>query len=396
MATTAEQVRRYTGPAILSYGFRPFFLLGAVWAALVVAIWIPLLEGSLTIPTAFSPLEWHVHELVYGYGPAVVAGFLLTAVPNWTGRLPVTGIPLLLLVSLWTGGRLAILLSAHIGMTSAAVVDLLFLATLAGVIAREIVAGRNLHNLKVLALVGLLLVGNAAFHAEALLVHGGRGYGTRIGIGAAVLLITLVGGRIVPSFTRNWLVRKRPGRLPVPFGRFDFFALATGALAIACWIAFPQAEATAVVAGAAGLLHAVRLARWAGYRTGGEPLVLVLHVAYAFVPVGFFLVASAIVAPTQIAAAGALHAWTVGAVGMMTLAVMTRASLGHTGQELVASPSTRIIYAAILIAAVARLLTAFDLWREALLTVSAVAWLIAFAGFAVSFGPLLIRPRVRP
>ena len=144
----------------------------------------------------------------------------------------------------------------------------------------------------------------------------------------------------------------------------------------------------------AGLLHAMRLARWAGYRTAREPLVLVLHVAYAFVPIGFFLAALAIVAPTHVLPAGALHAWTVGAIGTMTLAVMTRASLGHTGQALVASPSTQLIYGAIVIAAVARVLSAFDIWREGLLAVSATAWVAAFGTFVVSFGPLLLKPRV--
>jgi uncharacterized protein involved in response to NO len=393
MATTAERIRTYRGPAILSYGFRPFFLLGAIWAALAVVIWLPLLAGSLSLPTAFSPIEWHVHELVYGYVPAVMAGFLLTAVPNWTGRLPVTGIPLLLLVTLWAAGRLAILFSGRIGMATAAVVDLLFLAALVIVIAREIVAGQNLHNLKVLVLVGLLLGGNALFHAEAILMHGAGGYGARIGIGAAVLLITLIGGRIVPSFTRNWLVRERPGRLPTPFDRFDALAIAAGALAIACWVGFPLAMPTAVLAAAAGLLHAMRLGRWAGYRTVGEPLVLVLHVAYAFVPVGFLLLALAIVAPGLVVATGALHAWTVGAIGTMTLAVMTRATLGHTGQALVASPSTQLIYAAIVVAALARLCSALSIWPEGALMVSMVAWVMAFGGFAVTFGPLLLRPR---
>jgi uncharacterized protein involved in response to NO len=393
MATTAERIRTYRGPAILSYGFRPFFLLGAVWAAVAVAVWLPMLAGSLNLPTAFAPIEWHVHELVYGYVPAVVAGFLLTAVPNWTGRLPVTGSPLLLLVAIWAAGRLAILFSSHIGMASAAAIDLLFLATLAAVIAREIVAGRNLHNLKVLVLVGLLFAGNALFHAEAVLMHGGSGYGTRMGIGAAVLLITLIGGRIVPSFTRNWLVRRRPGRLPAPFDRFDAVTVAGGAVAIALWIGFPQALPTAALAGAAALLHAMRLVRWAGYRTAGEPLVLVLHVAYAFVPIGFLLLALAIAAPDLVVATGALHAWTIGAIGTMTLAVMTRASLGHTGQPLVASPSTQLIYGAIVIAAAARLLGAFHVWPDAFLTVSATAWVMAFGSFAAAYGPLLVRPR---
>jgi uncharacterized protein involved in response to NO len=394
MATTAERIRRHSGPAVLSYGFRPFFLLAAVWAALAVAVWLPALAGSLVLPSAFSPLEWHVHELAYGYVPAVAAGFLLTAVPNWTGRLPVTGTPLLALVVLWAAGRVAILLSAVIGATAAAATDLLFLAVLAGVIAREIIAGRNLHNLKVLALLGLLFAGDVVFHLEAAQPGGGSGYGARIGIGAAILLITLIGGRIVPSFTRNWLARERPaGRLPASYAPFDAVVIAGGAGAIASWIALPNATATAVLAALAAVLHGLRLARWAGYRTGRERLVLVLHVGYAFVPVGFLLLALAIAAPGLVVASGALHGWTVGAIGTMTLAVMTRASLGHTGQPLVASPATQAIYAAIVLAAVARVVVAFDVWRDILLPVSAALWVLAFAGFALAYGPLLVRTR---
>ena len=395
MPTTAERVRTHTGPAILSYGFRPFFLFGAIWAALVVAVWLPMLGGWLTLPTALSPVEWHAHELVYGYVPAVVAGFLLTAVPNWTGRLPVTGTPLLALVSVWAAGRLAVLFSARIGAPVAAAIDLLFLACLACVIAREIIAGRNLGNLKVLALVGLLFIGNAVFHAEASLMSGGTGYSIRIGVGGAVLLITLIGGRIIPSFTRNWLARQSPGRLPIAFGPFDLACLVLGALAAACWIVYPHALATAGLAALAGVSHALRLARWAGYRTTGEPLVLVLHFGYAFVPIGFLLLTLAIVAPDLVVASGALHAWTIGAIGTMSLAVMTRATLGHTGKALAASRSTQLIYVAIVIAALARILTAFDIWRNTALTISATAWVLAFAGFAVSFGPLLVKPRAR-
>jgi uncharacterized protein involved in response to NO len=351
-----------------------------------------MLGGAFSIPTAFSPLEWHVHELVYGYVPSIVAGFLLTAVPNWTGRLPVTGGPLLALVASWVAGRLAVLTSARIGAPLAAVIDLLFLFCLAGVIAREIVAGRNLRNVKVLSLLVLLLVGNAVFHGEAM-THASGGYGTRLGIGIIVLLITLIGGRIIPSFTRNWLVRQPPGRLPVPFGRFDLACLDVGTLAIACWIADLQAGLTAVLATLAGCLHAVRLARWAGYRSLGEPLLLVLHLAYAFVPIGFLLLALGIAAPNVVLPSGALHAWTVGAIGTMTLAVMTRASLGHTGHALVASNATQIIYLAIVVAAAARVFSAFDLWRDAALTVSAAAWVLAFVGFVLSFGPLLVKPR---
>ena len=214
--SSARPIRAFTGPAILSCGFRPFFLFGALWAAIAVALWLPMLSGRLVLPSAFTPIEWHVHELVYGYVPAVIAGFLLTAVPNWTGRLPVVGTPLLLLFLTWAGGRAAMLVSLWIGARIAAAIDLAFLAAPEGfVVAREIIAGNNTRNLKVLGVVALLLVGNGLFHLEAI-AHLGNGHGMRLGIAAIVMLIMLMGGRIIPSFTRNWLARRGPGRRPHP------------------------------------------------------------------------------------------------------------------------------------------------------------------------------------
>lgn len=393
MTTTAEQVRGYRGPAILSYGFRPFFLLGAIWSALAIAIWLPLLSGSLTLPIALSPVEWHVHELLYGYLPAIAAGFLLTAVPNWTGRLPVTGIPLLALLLVWVAGRLAMLISAWVGAPVAAAIDVLFLATLACVIGREIIHGSSRQNLKILALIGLLLVGNVVFHLESLRPGGSNAYGMRIGIGTAVLLITVIGGRIIPSFTRNWLARRPPGSMPTAFNRFDMIAVAGGAAAIALWVVAPSHYATAILALIAAVLHAVRLVRWAGCRTLREPLVVVLHVAYAFVPIGFLLVSSSIAAPAFITATGALHCWTAGAIGLMTLAVMTRASLGHTGQPLTATIPVQLVYLAVVIAAAARIIAAFDIARAPLLHLAAFAWVAAFGGFALIYWPLLTRVR---
>jgi uncharacterized protein involved in response to NO len=246
----------------------------------------------------------------------------------------------------------------------------------------------------VLALIGLLFLGNAVFHLESMRTSGSHGYGIRIGIGTAVLLITVIGGRIIPSFTRNWLARRPPGPMPTPFNRFDTTAIAGGAAAIALWIAAPNHDATAIFALVAALLHAIRLARWAGYRTLREPLVLVLHAGYAFVPAGFLLVALGILVPTLVSPTGALHGWTAGAVGLMTLAVMTRASLGHTGQPLTATVPIQLIYLAAAVAALARILAAFDVARAPLLQVSAVAWVAAFAGFAVVYWPLLTRSRL--
>lgn len=392
MSTSAQQIRSFTGPALLSYGFRPFFLFGALWAALAVALWLPMLSGHLVLPSTLGPLEWHVHELIYGYVPAIVAGFLLTAVPNWTGRLPVVGERLAALFLIWIAGRIAIFFSLWIGAGIAAAVDLAFLAVLGLVIAREIVASNNTRNLKVLAGVALLLTGNALFHLEAI-AGIGDGHGTRLGIAAAILLIMLIGGRIIPSFTRNWLVRQSAGRLPTPFDRFDAVIMLVSGIALAGWVIAPHAATTAIFAVAAAVLNVVRLGRWAGERTAADPLVLILHLAYAFVPIGFFLLALGIARPDIVAQSGALHGWTAGAIGIMTLAVMTRASLGHTGRPLTATRPIQFIYLAAIVAALARIAAAFGLLREPMLHLSATAWVAAFGGFVIVFGPLLLRRR---
>jgi uncharacterized protein involved in response to NO len=388
------RLRAYQGPALFSYGFRPFFLLGAIYAGGTVLLWLPVLHGRLSMTTALAPRDWHAHEMLFGYAAAVMTGFLLTAVPNWTGRLPIQGGPLVALVLIWIAGRLAVTFSGLIGWLPAAAIDAAFLLALAAVIAREIMTGRNWRNLKVVVIVSILAASNIAFHLEAF-ARGSAEYATRLAIGTLVLLLALVGGRIVPSFTHNWLARQGAGGLPAPFGRFDKIAIAASAAALAAWVALPTARATGVALGLAGVLQAVRLARWAGYRSAGEPLVLILHVGYAFVPIGFLLQAAA--AFDLVPATAGIHAWTAGAIGTMTLAVMTRASLGHTGHDLAASAATQLIYALVVVAAVARIAAALmTAWTGPLLELAALAWAGAFLGFAITYGPLLWRRPRQP
>lgn len=392
MSTTAERMRDYQGPALLSFGFRPFFLGAAFWAFAVMAVWLPYLRGMIELPTAFAPLDWHIHELLYGFLPAVVAGFLLTAVPNWTGRLPVVGAPLLGLFGLWLAGRIGILFSDAIGGLTAAVIDLAFLVMFCAVVGREIVTGRNWRNLNVLAGIGLLLLGSALHHWEALSGQG-TNYGPRLGISTAVLLVMLIGGRIVPSFTRNWLVKQRPGRLPQAFGTFDGVTILFAALALALWTLSPVGRTTAALASIAAVLHTVRLVRWAGDRTFSEPLVAILHAGYAFIPFGLLLAAAHAAGPDRVPLTAPVHAWTTGMVGVMTLAVMTRASLGHMGHALTATPAITLIYACALIAAATRIIAALGDVHVTALWIAAVGWLAAFGGFVVVFGPLLLAKR---
>src|SRR5215831_17594488 len=170
------RLRPHAGPALLCYGFRPFFLFGAIYAGAAVLVWLPMFQGELSVSTALVARDWHVHEMLYGYVAATVAGFLLTAIPNWTGRLPIQGVPLLFLVLLWVAGRVAVTMSARIGWLPAAVIDVAFLATVAAAAAREIMAGRNWGNLKVLGVLAVLIAGNVVFHLEA---HFSRGGGLR-------------------------------------------------------------------------------------------------------------------------------------------------------------------------------------------------------------------------
>jgi len=390
------RLREYRGPAILSYGFRPFFLMGAIYAALAVLIWLALFSGRIELASVFIPRDWHVHEMLYGFVPAVVTGFLLTAIPNWTGRLPIQGLPLLALFGTWIAGRAAVLMSSSIGWIATAAIDVAFLVLVASAAAREIVVGSNWRNLKVVSILSLLAAGNLLFHLEAHF-NGSADYAIRLGIGTMVLLISLVGGRVVPSFTRNWLARRdsarqTPGRLPRPFERFDAITVAVSAVALVLWIALPFERATGVLLMFAGLMQLVRLVRWAGDRTVGDRLVLVLHVGYAFVPLGFFLVGGA--ALGLVPPGAGIHAWTGGAVAMMMLAVMTRASLGHTGRELIASAGTQAVYAAALVAALTRICAAMHPERaDILLSISGAAWAAAFLGFAALYGPMLCSGR---
>lgn len=393
MTTTTEQMRAWTGPAILTYGFRPFFFGAAAWAALAMAAWIPMLSGHVVLPTTLDPVSWHAHEFLFGYLGAVIAGFLLTAVPNWTGRLPIVGWRLGMLAMAWLAGRIAVAFSGDLSAGLAATVDLAFPLLLAFFIGREIVAGRNWRNLIVLAMIAVFALGNGLFHWEAASgANAAQGYGLRLGLAAGVMMIAVIGGRIIPSFTRNWLVRRGQGRLPTPpMQGFDRIALIVLLAALALWVTLPLHGVTGMALGLAGILHALRLARWAGHRTMAEPLVAVLHAGYAFLPLGALALASEIVMPGGLGMAAAQHLWMGGAVGLMTLAVMTRATLGHTGQDLHAGPGTVAIYLSLVVAVLARLAAgAWPAEADMFHVIAGLGWIAAFAGFAVVYGRLLL------
>ncbi len=389
-----DGARRYG--ALFSYGFRPFFLFGSLYAAAMIGIWVPWFLGFLSLPTAYPPVPWHVHELLFGYVAAAMTGFLLTAVPNWTGRDPVAGWPLVILFGLWLTARAAVNLSSTAGLPFAAGLSLAFLVAVVAVVGREIVASGNRRNMKVLVLVGAFAASEAVFSWE-IWRYGQTEFGDRLAIASALSLLILVGGRIVPSFTGNWLRSHGEVVVPPSFSRYDLVAVVVGAVGLVLWAAGTRivpAELTGSVLLTCAALQLGRQFRWRPHRILADPLVAVLHCAYLFVPIGFALAGLAAVAGLENGDRAAIHAWTVGAIGTMTLAVMTRATLGHTGRALRASLVTVVIYVSVIVSAVARIIVALaPEWTMALTPLAGLAWIVAFLGFAAAYGPMLLAPR---
>jgi uncharacterized protein involved in response to NO len=385
-------------PPILRGGFRPFFLGGAVWALIVVGLWVGALSGAVTLPTSFDPLAWHRHEMLFGYLGAVIAGFLMTAIPNWTGRLPIAGGRLAALAGLWLAARLAVLFSAIVGPAVAMALDVGFLLVLFAVCGREVVASKN-RNLPVVIIILLFAAASAFDHAEALGAVDSVGLGWRAGFALVLMLISVIGGRIIPSFTRNWLSKQgRKAGLPGQPDLFDKLCLAVTAVALAGWTVVPDARSVALLLIVAGAVQAVRLGRWSGLRTLLDPLVLILHVSYAWMPIGLLLLGGSILAPV-VPATSALHALGAGAMASMTLAVMTRATLGHTGRALHADLPTIAIFALVTLGAAVRAgapLLPLDYMRS--IELAGLMWGGAFLLFVLAYGPKLVgeRPDGRP
>ncbi len=376
---------------MFSQGFRPFFLFAGVWAPLSMGLFTAMFQEHIALPTAFDTVAWHYHELLFGYVAAVLAGFALTAIPNWTGRLPLQGAPLLALALLWLAGRVAIAVSALIGVWAAAAIDLLFLAALAAVILREIITGQNWRNLPVAAAVVLFFLCNVFIHYEVLGLVDSGGRAQKLSIAVVIVLISLIGGRIIPSFSRNWLAQRGATRLPHPFSQFDRLTIAVTLVALVWWAVTPPGPVTGVLAALAAVLNLARQVRWQGLATRAEPLLWVMHLGYFWIPVGLALLALGSWVP-DVAQSSAIHALTVGVIGTMTLAVMSRAVLGHTNQPLHAGAGLVLAYCLVTAAAILRI--SASLWAGAflpLVSTAAMAWIVAFLFFLGVIGPVLMQ-----
>jgi uncharacterized protein involved in response to NO len=379
---------------VLTAGFRPLFLAAASWSAIALTLWICMLLGDLSLPSRFDPLAWHVHEMLFGFVIAGIGGFLLTAIPNWTQRKPVAGAPLVALVVLWALGRLACLTSAWLPVWLTPVVDLAFPIALEIVAARELIAAGNKRNYPLLLPLVVLAVANLLMHLQALDVAVPAGIGWRLGVATVMVLLSVIGGRIVPAFTGNWLSAQGITSLPPPVGRTDRVALGVLHSSLLVWVFLPDTAWVGVLLLAAAAINLWRLVRWRGYSTTREPLLVILHVGYAWLVAGVALLGLALLW-SEVPLAAALHALTAGAIGTMILAVMTRATLGHTGRSLHADAATLAIYALISLAAMLRIAASWPLASMSdLLMASAVCWIGAFLLFVFRYGPMLLARRI--
>jgi uncharacterized protein involved in response to NO len=378
----------------LDYGFRPFFLLNGIFAAAVVLLWTLMLHGEWPSGPANFAL-WHAHEMLVGFAMATVAGFLLTAIPNWTGRPRLEGQLLGWLVLAWLCGRAVMAASGILPAWLVAPVDLAFPLLLFLFVLQEIVSAGNRRNYPIIAITAVLLLLNLLYHlgvAERL--PNAERTAIYLMTHTILLLITVIGGRVIPNFTANWLRNRGVPRVPANNATVDRLTIAATVLVGLAASLMQPGPATGFLAIVAAVLHAVRLGAWRGLATRAEPLLLILHVAYAWLPIGYALMACAafgwVFPPTA-----ALHALTVGAIGTMILAMMTRVPLGHTGRPLHASRLTVLAYVVLTLAVVMRVFgplagSAYSM----MIDVSAAAWILAFAVFVFQYWPILTRPRI--
>jgi uncharacterized protein involved in response to NO len=381
--------RSRSGFALWALGFRPFYLGGAIFGGAALLAWMAAFSGH-PLPGLSSYLPgvfWHVHEMIFGFGAAIVAGFLLTAVRAWTSITPAQGKSLAALWLLWLAGRVAV---AYGTPAVAAVVDSLFLPVCALVLLRVLIHAKNRHNIFLPVALGLLAALNVVFHLSMLHARADWALSSAyLAVGMLVLFITIIGGRIIPSFTANAV----PGYAFVRWDAVERVVLPFSALAFVLDAALGSGVLVAAAACAAACAQGARLWGWKPWRVGYRPILSILHVAYAWIPVGFMLLALS--ALGLVAHTLAIHAFTVGAIGCAIMAMITRTARGHTGRKLVAGGVEIACYALLVLAALIRVLGPWlaPQWLTFWINASGACWALAFAVYCYRYAGWLVTPR---
>ena len=389
---TLEDPRRRTAPpkgfALFALGFRPFFLGAGLSAVLLMGLWLVMYQKGTRLDVPYPPMLWHAHEMIFGYAGVVIAGFLLTAVQNWTQIRTPSGTLLVALFILWLVGRIAPFIPG-LPMGIASLLDLLFFPAVILAIAKPIVRVKQTRNYAFPFMLGMLTLANVLVHSEFL----GFGQGTaRVGYTLAVYMIVLMmvvmGGRVIPSFTDSKL-RSQAKRWKV----IEWLAPVTTLVVLSAALFDPVSAITGLVAAVAAAVHGLRLYGWHTRRLWSVPLLWVLHLGYGWIVVGFALVALSTMG--WLAPSTALHAFTVGAIGTLTLGMMARVSLGHTGRMLEPAKIVSVAFGLIVAAALVRVggPLIFPQRYDWAILLSGFIWMLAFAVFVVVYAPFLIQPR---
>lgn len=392
MATIPLQEPTYrgkNGPLFFAAGFRPFFLFAGIQAAVMLPLWLAVYTGLLSLNSPFVGSVWHGHEMVFGFAGAAVGGFLLTAVPNWTNTPHVSGKPLMLLFALWLAGRVAFTLAGWLPPLLVAVLDLSYVPVLAVLLAKPLISAGKWRNIAFLPILALFLAANALVH---FCVDPLRG--VYLGIMLLLVMITIVGGRIIPSFTQNWLrMQGQPVELK-PLGWIEKGG-AVGSVLLGGVLAaiFPGSLAAGGVLLAAAAINLLRMSRWFGLRTLSNPILWVLHLGYLWLVIGLLLLGLASFIDA-LPVSAAVHALTAGCIGTMVLGVMTRAALGHSGRPLVLSKPVVVAYWLVSLGTMLRVAAPLLPNAQMGLThAGGTIWALAWVLFVIVYLPIVIRPR---
>lgn len=382
---------------LFTVGFRPFFLLAGLYAAWALLAWVLIHGWNVPIPHVWDDgMVWHAHEMVYGFTAAVIGGFLLTAVPNWTKARPIRAWPLMLLAGLWLAGRVLMYGEDGLHWVFVAAMDMLFLPVVGLSLLPSVVRGRSVRNYVFFLILGLLTLLNGLIHAD---MNGHAGWldahqAVRASVLLVALMIVIFGGRVVPMFTRNAL---KVNGMDVAIGTNPLLEKAAlgsvGVLAGLALIGQAESAMAGWVALSAGVLHLLRMTGWHGHRTLGMPIVWVLHAGYGWIAMGLAAYGLALLEFPEFQFI-AFHILTIGGIGTMTLAMMSRVSLGHTGHRLSAAKAVVMAYVVLQIAVLVRVAGGLGLMDYMISTaLSGTMWSLAFGLFSLVYLPILLRPR---
>jgi uncharacterized protein involved in response to NO len=382
---------------LFSYAFRPLFFLAVAYSIVSIGWWGLALRGYLPLPAAGgNPMFWHAHEMIFGFGAAAIGGFALTAVANWTKRPPVSGAPLIALCGFWLSARVLGVSDNSAMLLPMATADLAFNLLLLLLMAREVIAGKSQRNHKLLALLAVLAVANAAFYLGQWQSAAWTRTALWAGMWAIVLTVNLIGGRVIPAFTGNWLMlqAKRSQRTgatrPPPFGPIDQFASVATTVFALLFLWDHTGVLTALVGFVAAGSQLLRWSRWQFYRTLGDPLVWVLHLGFVWIPIGLALLACSALELLPLSAG--IHALTTGGIATMVLAMASRAALGHTNRPLANHPLTTAAYIGVTATTALRIAASLSDTPATWLLLASFAWVASMGLFALRYTPILLGP----